>query len=69
MKDSFRVAASSDEERSQLMFSIMDAQDALGEGGIENQKLGAIQDVLGSYGIETTIEQGADGIPIIRKLS
>ena len=51
----------------QLAFDIMDVQDILVEGGIEHPHIGAIQEMLASRGIKTTITEGVDGVPIIRK--
>lgn len=53
------------EDDTQLAFAIMNAQDALAEAGIENPKLGAIQEVLSTYGIETNIVKRSDGVHVI----
>ncbi len=61
----FRTSGKTPEEHTQLAFAIMSAQDDLAEAGIEHPKLGAIQEVLATNGIETTIIDGADGVPVI----
>ncbi len=53
----FSTAADTPEEHTKLIFAIMNAQDALAEAGIESPKVGAIQEVLETYGINTDIIQ------------